>query len=225
MKMIAKTLADGLALILVTPALLLYHLGCWTIGPQRAFPGWSQAFALIPGWTGVYLRRAFYRTVLPQVRTGLLPFLRHQFSRTRPRRSAGMFTSELFCSIGDVTLEDDVLVSSHVSITNGVLSTALSRLDIPVREQPGTWSRVTIGRDSWIGEHATVMADVGKHCVIGAGSVVTRPIPDYAIAVGVPARVIRYRNQDLDSSQASATGRNDAPNRRAEPSQYTSFSQ
>jgi acetyltransferase-like isoleucine patch superfamily enzyme len=38
-----------------------------------------------------------------------------------------------------------------------------------------------------------ILADIGKHCVIGAGSVVTKPIPDYAIAVGVPARVIRSR--------------------------------
>ena len=34
-----------------------------------------------------------------------------------------------------------------------------------------------------------------EHCVIGAGAVVTKPIPDYAIAVGVPARVIRFRNE------------------------------
>jgi acetyltransferase-like isoleucine patch superfamily enzyme len=37
------------------------------------------------------------------------------------------------------------------------------------------------------------MADVGRHCIIGAGSVVTQPIPDYAVAVGVPARVVRSR--------------------------------
>lgn len=224
MKMIAKTLADGLALILVTPALLLYHLGCWTIGPQRAFPGWSQAFALIPGWTGIYLRRAFYRTVLPRCEPGCCLSFGTVFSHPTAEVGRDVYIG-VFCSLGDVTLKKDVLVSSHVSLTNGGDQHGIDRLDIPVREQPGTWSRVTIGRDSWIGEHATVMADVGKHCVIGAGSVVTRPIPDYAIAVGVPARVIRYRNQDLDSSQASATGRNDAPNRRAEPSQYTSFSQ
>ena len=54
------------------------------------------------------------------------------------------------------------------------------------------------------------MADVGKHCVIGAGSVVTRPIPDYAIAVGGPARVIRYRKQDPGSGHAATNGM-DAP--------------
>ena len=53
---------------------------------------------------------------------------------------------------------------------------------------------MTIGGDSWIGEHAVVMAGVGRHCVIGAGAVVVKPIPDFAIAVGVPAKVIGYRD-------------------------------
>jgi acetyltransferase-like isoleucine patch superfamily enzyme len=77
---------------------------------------------------------------------------------------------------------------------NGGSQHGIERLDVPIREQPGTWVRVTIGRDSWIGDRAIVLADVGKHCVVGAGSVVTKPLPDYAIAVGSPARVIRYRD-------------------------------
>ncbi len=95
--------------------------------------------------------------------------------------------------IGDVTLEDDVLLGSHVSVINGNRQHGIERLDVPIREQPGEYPRVTIGRDSWIGDRSIVMANVGKHCVIGAGSVVTKPIPDYAIAFGNPACVVRYR--------------------------------
>ena len=80
-----------------------------------------------------------------------------------------------------------------MSIANGGGQHGIERLDIPIREQPGTWPRITIGRDSWIGDRAVVLADVGRQCVIGAGSVVTKPIPDRAIAVGNPAKVIRYR--------------------------------
>jgi serine acetyltransferase len=39
------------------------------------------------------------------------------------------------------------------------------------------------------------MADVGAHCVVGAGSVVTRPVPDYAIVVGSPARIVAWRTE------------------------------
>ena len=76
---------------------------------------------------------------------------------------------------------------------------------MPIREQLGTYPRVTIGRDSWIGDRSVVLADVGHHCVIGAGSVVIKPVPDYAIAVGCPARVIRFRDQEPRCNQASST--------------------
>ena len=59
----------------------------------------------------------------------------------------------------------------------------------------GTHRRTTIGHDVWIGHGAMVMSglNIGTGAVIGAGAVVTQDIPAYAIAVGVPARVIRYR--------------------------------
>ena len=109
-----------------------------------------------------------------------------------------------FCSLGDVTLEEDVLVASHVSIINGGKQHEIDRLDIPVREQPGHFVPVTIGRDSWIGERAVVAADLGKHCVIGAGAVVTKPIPDCAVAVGVPANVVRFRDQREQSESPAS---------------------
>ena len=101
----------------------------------------------------------------------------------------------VYCCLGDVTLEDDVLIASHVSIANGGRQHGIERLDIPIREQPGVWPRITIGRDSWIGDRAVVLADVGQQCVIGAGSVVTKSIPDLAIAVGVPAHLVQWRKE------------------------------
>jgi virginiamycin A acetyltransferase len=58
---------------------------------------------------------------------------------------------------------------------------------------------VTIGRGAWIGSCAVVMADVGRDSIIGAGAVVTKPIVEKVIAVGVPAKVIRVRiKRDAD---------------------------
>ena len=53
-----------------------------------------------------------------------------------------------------------------------------------------------IGEGSWLGTKVTVVGNVhiGKHCVIGANSVVTKNIPDYSIAVGIPARVVKQYN-------------------------------
>lgn len=53
-----------------------------------------------------------------------------------------------------------------------------------------------IGNGSWIGIHSVISGDVhiGKHCVIGANSVVTEDIPDYCVAVGAPAKVVKRYN-------------------------------
>jgi virginiamycin A acetyltransferase len=193
MKAALKALADGVALALVLPAVLLFRLGGRVAGPEKAFPGWSQAFALVPGLTGVTLRRAFYRLVLPRCAPDSCLSFGTVFSHPTAEVGRGAYVG-VYCCLGAVTLEDDVLIGSHVSIMNGSAQHGIDRLDIPIREQPGTWPRVTIGRDSWVGDRAVVMADVGRHCVIGAGSVVSKPIPDYAIAVGVPARVVRFRD-------------------------------
>ncbi len=57
---------------------------------------------------------------------------------------------------------------------------------------------VKVGDGAWIGARVTLLPGVtlGRWCVIGAGAVVTRDIPDYGVAVGVPARVVRYWNED-----------------------------
>src|SRR5262245_37956573 len=192
MKTLLKQLANGTALVLVLPGFLAYQVGRLVLGPDKAFPGWSQLFSLFPGLLGVYLRRAFYRLVLPRCAPGSFLGFGTVFSHPTAEVGHDVYVG-VYCCLGDVTLEDDVLIGSHVSIMNGAAQHGIERLDIPVREQPGTWPRVTIGRDSWVGDRAVIMADVGKHCVIGAGPVVTTAIPDYAIAVGTPARVLRYR--------------------------------
>ena len=193
MKEVLKALADALAALLVLPAVLLFRIGRLALGPERAFPGWSQALSLVPGLTGVYLRRAFYRRVFPRCAADACISFGTVFSHPTAEVGRGVYVGAYGC-LGAVTLEDDVLLGSHVSVTNGAAQHGTGRLDVPIREQPGTWPRVTIGRDSWIGDRAVVMADVGRHCIIGAGAVVTRAIPDGAIAVGVPARVLRYRH-------------------------------
>ena len=70
------------------------------------------------------------------------------------------------------------------------------RLDISMMDQGFTdVNPVTIGNDVWLGRRVIIMPGVtiGDGCVIGAGAVVTKDIPAYSVAVGVPARVIKSR--------------------------------
>jgi acetyltransferase-like isoleucine patch superfamily enzyme len=195
MRRFLKRCADMLATLLVLPAFALYQIAKAAVGSEKAFIGWTQTLSLVPGLAGIYLRRAFYRLALAEcgydAHVGFGTVLSHSTVRIGCRVYVGCF-----CSLGDITLEDDVLVSSHVSIINGARQHGMDRLNVPIRQQPGVWPRITIGGDSWIGERAVVMADVGAHCVIGAGAVVVDAVPDYAVAVGVPARVVRYRKAE-----------------------------
>lgn len=177
-----------------------YWLGAVIGARTYAFQAWSQILCLLPGLTGIYVRRAFYRMALSECGQGSVISFGTIFSHSTITIGKHVYIGPFGC-LGDVFLGDDVLVGSHVSIANGGRQHGIDRLDIPVREQAGEWPRITIGQDSWLGDRAVVMADVGKHCVVGAGAVVTKPVPDYAIVVGVPAKVIASR-----APQAIANG-------------------
>jgi len=215
MKTLLKSLANSVAVLLVLPCWVIYRAAALVLGPQKAFAGWSQAFSLVPGLLGVYLRRAFYRLTFPRCAADACLSFGTVFSHPTAAVGRTVYVG-LYCCLGDVTLEDDVLLGSHVSVMNGGAQHGIDRLDIPVREQPGKWPRVTIGRDSWVGDRAVVLADVGAHCVIAAGAVVCTPIPDYAIAVGVPARVVRYRT-GRPAETSDENGRSSSTRHEREP--------
>lgn len=65
-------------------------------------------------------------------------------------------------------------------------------LERPMLEQGYEFRPIRIGDDVSITSKCTVLADVGTRAFIGAGAVVTRPVPDFTVAAGVPARVLDY---------------------------------
>lgn len=94
-----------------------------------------------------------------------------------------------------IVIEDNVLTADRVYISDNLHG--YDNPDIPILSQPiRQIGSVRIGEGSWIGVGATILgAKIGKHCVIGANSVVTKDIPDFCVAVGSPAKVIkRYNN-------------------------------
>lgn len=189
-----KSVAHLFALLLVTPALCSYYIRRPILGADRALIGSSQAFALIPGMIGQYLRAAFFRRVLAQCARSATIEFGTIFSQVGARVGENVYIGPM-CHIGLVHIEDDVLVASAVHIPSGPNTHGIANLDRPIRDQPGTLRTVRIGAGSWIGSASVVLADVGRGSVIAAGAVVTREIPAFVIAAGVPAEIIRQRTQ------------------------------
>jgi acetyltransferase-like isoleucine patch superfamily enzyme len=88
----------------------------------------------------------------------------------------------------------DITIGSHTVIISG--NPDYKRLDIPMMKQQGSARGINIEDDVWIGVGVRVIDGVriGRGSVIGAGAVVTKDIPPYGIATGVPAEVVKMRD-------------------------------
>ncbi len=90
-----------------------------------------------------------------------------------------------------VEIGDDVFTGHHVYVTDA--NHGYADVDLPIGRQFAAPRPVSIGAGSWLG-HGTIVlpgSTIGRHVVVGAGAVVTGTLPDFTVAVGNPARVIR----------------------------------
>ena len=94
-------------------------------------------------------------------------------------------------AVREVVFGEYVLTANNVYVSDNLHE--YEDISSPVMHQPVRFkAAVSIGDGSWIGENACIIgARIGKHCVIGANSVVTHDVPDYSVVVGSPGRVIR----------------------------------
>jgi acetyltransferase-like isoleucine patch superfamily enzyme len=92
------------------------------------------------------------------------------------------------------------MIAPHVMLAGG--NHRFSRTDIPILEQGDDSVGIRIGNDVWIGANAVVLdgVSIGNGAVVGAGSVVTQNVPEFAVVVGVPARIRSWRNGAIRNS-------------------------
>jgi acetyltransferase-like isoleucine patch superfamily enzyme len=121
----------------------------------------------------------------------------------------------LSCKNGDIVIDDDanlgfnveVFSASRVRIGKKVLIAAYTylvggdhlydRTDIPVLDQGRTARGIEVDDHAWLGAHVVVTdgSRVGRDAIVGAGAVVVGDIPEFAIATGIPAKVVRDRRE------------------------------
>lgn len=91
----------------------------------------------------------------------------------------------------EIVIEDDVYFGPNVYVTDQ--NHSVDDPHQPIGRQSAGEKPVRIGAGSWLGANVVVLPGVtiGRHVAVGAGSVVTKDLPDHAVAVGSPARVVR----------------------------------
>lgn len=121
----------------------------------------------------------------------LTPFICDFGNRVKFGKNVFINHSAILSASGGIEFEDGVSVAPGVRI-------ATINHDFNNRHTIYTYGKVTIKKNAWIGMNVTICPGVtiGKYAVVGAGAVVTHDIPDYAVAVGVPAKVIKMQNPD-----------------------------
>lgn len=100
--------------------------------------------------------------------------------------------------IGPVNIGDDVRLAQNIVIT--ALNHNYQDITRPISEQGVNTEQVYIGDETWIGANTVILPGVfiGKHCVVGAGSVVTRNVPSYSLVAGNPARIIKQYDSETN---------------------------
>lgn len=111
------------------------------------------------------------------------------------------FNSEVF-SGGRVRIGKNVLVAAYTYLVGG--DHLYDRTDIPVLQQGRTARGIDVDDNVWLGAHVVVTdgSTVGRDAIIGAGAVVVGTIPEFAIAVGIPAAVVRDRRAATPAAEA-----------------------
>lgn len=193
MKLDIKRLIKRLFLTLALPLYLAYRSIILIADPDSTFRTFSQFLSLIPGKTGVFFRAAFYHLACTdtsdEISIGFLTVLSHRDTTIRKGVYIGPQSNIGKCHIGENTL-----LGSGVHILSGKNQHNFSDIDSPIQEQGGTYIKVKIGENCWLGNGSIIMADVASHCIVAAGSVSAKPLAEEAsIYAGNPAKFLKSR--------------------------------
>jgi len=180
--------------VAVFPLIINIGIGRLTGNETRAFQTGSQVLSLIPSTIGTYLRAAYLSSasekVANNVSIGFLTLL------SNPNISIGEFVYiGAQCNIGSCDIGEDCLIGSGIHILSGKNQHNFERLDVPIRLQGGKLTKIRIGRNCWIGNNSTIMANIGNNSIVAAGSLVVDDVPENCIVGGNPAKIIKERYQ------------------------------
>ena len=191
MRQLVKPCLFAFGCVLSSPLIILSWIEAVVFGKkvERIFAACTEVLSQVPTPIGTNMRRAFYFAACTDVSWeatfGLGSWLAHRDNQLGRGVTIGAYTY-----IGYAVVGDGVLFSARNSIVSGKYQhgrPSERSCNGPIVKANEV---LHIGKNSWIGQDAILMANVGENCTIGAGSVVTRDVPDGTTVMGNPARRI-----------------------------------
>jgi len=193
MKTTLKRIVKYFFLALIIPFYLCYCFFAVIGDSDRVFLSASQFLSLIPGRLGIYMRAAFYRLACSntsdEISIGFLTLLSHRDTTIRK----GVYIGPQ-CNIGKCTIGKNTLLGSGVHILSGSKQHGFDDLATPIQQQHGSYEKIEIGEDCWLGNGAIIMNAVADQTIVAAGSVVNKSFASASIIGGNPAQLLKERS-------------------------------
>ena len=168
-------------------------------------------------WVKLFLNRFFHKRasgskIRRRTRIDVLPFNNFELGRNSIIEDFSTVNN----GVGNVLIGDNTLIGlgnviigpifigNNVILAQNIVASGLNHEykdpNVPIHLQNVTTAQITIEDDCWIAANVVITAGVtiGKHSVVGAGSVVTKNIPPFSVATGNPAKVIKKYNHETD---------------------------
>jgi acetyltransferase-like isoleucine patch superfamily enzyme len=146
--------------------------------------------SLLPGKIGSYLRAGFYRFTLKKCHPSAVIGFGTIFSQADTEIAKGVYIGPQ-CNIGLCSIGKDTLLGSGVHIMSGKGQHNFDNPNIAIKDQGGSFEKIKIGENCWLGNSALVMASIEDRCVVAAGSVIVSPVSTKSLVAGNPAKKIR----------------------------------
>jgi acetyltransferase-like isoleucine patch superfamily enzyme len=202
LRLVLKNTLFGSALLLATPLIV----ATWLEGAlvrsksERIYGACKEILAPVPSLLGRYLRATYYWACCTKVSPDVCLLLGSMIAHRRTVIGSRVLIGS-YCIIGHAEIGDDVLISSRVSIVSGRYQHGRPEERAAAEPISAVYETIRVGRNSWIGEGAVILANVGENCTIAAGAVLYRDAPDDATFLGNPARRVDLVTRAEPASQ------------------------
>ena len=177
--------------IATLPLIIITWLEAVLLGKQseRIYGMCKEMLATVPTFIGQYMRLAYYKSVCTHLDFDICmlfgSMIAHRDTVLRKGTIIGVYSI-----IGYADFGENVITGARVSVLSGKYQHGRPGDRSDGEHGPEEYTRITIKANSWIGEGSLILANVGRNCTIGAGSVLLKDAPDDTTFMGNPARKV-----------------------------------